>query len=419
MNTTSSTNLIDTDFHQENLDFSQITPEDFENLVFHLLDEMGFSNLNWRKGGEGNSATDGGRDLEATYWSVRPAESLEEKYWFEVKHRSKQLEKIQVQKTVLNASGNNRKDNVVIITNKTISNPTKDWLSDFQLDHKTPRVMIWQGHDLELFLRKNPRTLAKFLPSSLAFSGRCKVIRSKFQNLMLLPSIGEVEELWRHRKTLKDEETHMLMIAVVAEVAYGDVCKRRWGIELDRITLFSITVSLIANLFPFIVACSKNNKEQSILIDAASYLLQCLLMREGVEICLSAALTPEEYFEDLDVLPEEFQMKRCLPIINTILHDLSVQCSSRDCSKVSYLRLTDENNDYFERFLKPSPEQKNEEDNLILNSTIFDCKLGLVEKESYCLFGDPEDITSVNQMKEKLAFAKSVILSRSAEMKNT
>ena len=119
MNTTSSTNLIDTDFHQENLDFSQITPEDFENLVFHLLDEMGFSNLNWRKGGEGNSATDGGRDLEATYWSVRPAESLEEKYWFEVKHRSKQLEKIQVQKTVLNASGNNRKDNVVIITNKT------------------------------------------------------------------------------------------------------------------------------------------------------------------------------------------------------------------------------------------------------------------------------------------------------------
>ena len=57
--------LTDTDFLQHSLDFSDITPEDFENLVFHLLDEMGFSNIQWRKGGPGNSATDGGRDLEA------------------------------------------------------------------------------------------------------------------------------------------------------------------------------------------------------------------------------------------------------------------------------------------------------------------------------------------------------------------
>ena len=41
--TDTSTKLTDIDFLQEKLDFSEITPVDFENLVFHLLDEMGFS----------------------------------------------------------------------------------------------------------------------------------------------------------------------------------------------------------------------------------------------------------------------------------------------------------------------------------------------------------------------------------------
>lgn len=120
--------LTDIDFLQERLDFSEINAVDFENLIFHLLDEMGFSNLTWRKGGEGNSATDGGRDLEATFWTVLPALSKEEKYWFEVKHRANQLEKSQVQSAVLNASGNNSKDNIVIVTNKTVSNPTLPWI---------------------------------------------------------------------------------------------------------------------------------------------------------------------------------------------------------------------------------------------------------------------------------------------------
>ncbi|OOE32477.1 hypothetical protein BZG05_14015 [Salinivibrio kushneri] len=198
-----STTLTDIDFLQEKLDFSEISPVDFENLVFHLLDEMGFANLIWRKGGEGNSATDGGRDLEGTFWTILPAVSKEEKYWFEVKYRTNQLEKTQVQSAVLNAAGNNSKDNVVIITNKTISNPTLDWIKEFQDTNKRPAVTVWQGHDLELLLRKNPRTLAKFLPSSLAFSGRCKVIKSKFSNLMLLPAGGELDELWKREKNTR------------------------------------------------------------------------------------------------------------------------------------------------------------------------------------------------------------------------
>ncbi|WP_152004850.1 restriction endonuclease [Desulfoluna spongiiphila] len=96
-----SINLTDIDFLQGQLDFSEIDPENFEKLVFHLLDEMGFFNLSWRKGGKGNSSNDGGRDIDGTFWTISPAVKKEEKYWFEVKYRKNQLEKSQVQNTVL------------------------------------------------------------------------------------------------------------------------------------------------------------------------------------------------------------------------------------------------------------------------------------------------------------------------------
>lgn len=90
--------LTNIDFIQESLDFSKVSPTDFENLIFHLLDEMGFSNIVWRKGGEGNSATDGGRDLEATFWTVLPTVSKEQSFWFEVKYRTHHLEKTKFKK---------------------------------------------------------------------------------------------------------------------------------------------------------------------------------------------------------------------------------------------------------------------------------------------------------------------------------
>src|SRR5215217_7455794 len=127
-----SLTLNDLDFHQETLEFSALDPVDFEKLVFHLLDEMGFGDLIWRKGGEGNSATDGGRDLEAKYWRIDPIGSTEERYWFEIKYRSHKLETRQVQQVVLNAAADGKKDRLIIVTNSTVSNQCLDWIQSFR-----------------------------------------------------------------------------------------------------------------------------------------------------------------------------------------------------------------------------------------------------------------------------------------------
>lgn len=414
--TNASTTLTDIDFLQGDLDFSKINPVDFENLIFHLLDEMGFSNLIWRKGGEGNSATDGGRDLEGTFWTVLPTVSTEEKYWFEVKYRKNQLEKTQVQSAVINAAGNNSKDFIVIITNKTVSNPTLDWIKDFQNSNKRPRVTIWQGHDLEILLRKNPRTLAKFLPSSLVFSGRCKAIKSKFANLMLLPSGGELDELWDRRDEYS-EDSFLTLAAVIAEVEYGDIIQHPWGINLDKERLFSTLAIGMLNIFPFILKSSSLNRDQRAISNGLSYLAQCLIIRGGSELTANVLFDPEQYADVEYIVPDELKATRFGPILNGAYHDLAMFCSAKHCLKLHHMTPKDKP-DYFLRFSPPPSSRAKLDDRfLILNSSNEECPLGLVELDQYCPLGEtdgtPKDL---HTLIVKLEFIRKVIERRSAQV---
>jgi hypothetical protein len=406
-------NLTDVDFLQEGLNFSDIDPVQFENLVFHLIDEMGFSNLHWRKGGEGNSATDGGRDLEATFWSVQPSGAKEQKYWFEVKYRTGQLEKLQVQSTILNAAGNHSKDNIVIVTNKTISNPTLDWVNDFQSTHKVPTITIWQGHDLELLLRKNPRTLARFLPTSLAFTGRCKVVESKFSNLLLLPSGGELCELWEYRDQYYNN-SFLTLGACLAEVSYGDVIARPWGMVLDKERLIATFATGMINVYPFVFRCSSLNREQAPIINGMSYLLQCLLVRCGAEAAFKIITDPENLFELNYELPYELKFNRYEPILGIMLHDLAMYCSSKYCLKLHYKEPKDET-DYFMRFLNPRYNKEDRDRFLVMNSSKQKCNLGLVREDEYCPLAEdvPKDADGLIKI---LNLVRSVIFSRAGEL---
>lgn len=119
---------------------SNLQPDEFEKLAFYLLDDMGFKSLEWRKGGEGVSATDRGRDLAGKYAKVEPDDSIAiENWWIEVKHRSHTLIKITVQSIIINATARRDVDVFAIFTNNLISNPTLDWIKEFQITHiKSP-----------------------------------------------------------------------------------------------------------------------------------------------------------------------------------------------------------------------------------------------------------------------------------------
>ncbi len=412
--------LTDTDFLQQKLDLSEISPAEFENLVFQLIDEMGFSNGVWRKGGPGNSSNDGGRDLEASAWEIGPARSSEKRYWFEVKFRSSNLEKREVQAAVLNAAGNNRKDHLVIVTNSTISNPCLDWIEDFRQEHKVPEVTVWQGHDLEILLRKNPATLAKFLPTSLSLSGRVKLIESRFFNMCILPSLDEVQELWRNLDSINANLTAMLA-AILAKSAHGDLVERPWGMEIDETTLLGVTVHGVANLFPLFHRSLLYERDQDNLIPGLAYLIQCVLVRYGADLAAQVLTRAEEFMEDSPGdLPDEVLDYRIRPILSIIYDDLAHHCSANFCMKLHYDRDSNEAS-YFARFDPIERQIERKTGFLVMNSNEKQCDLGLVATNAYCPLGEdlPDEPIEEGDLARRLDFARRVIVQRNALLKET
>ena len=405
--------LSDLDFQLESLNFSDLSPSAFENLVFHLVAEMGFSNLVWRKGGEGNSATDGGRDLEATYWRVEPVGSHEMLYWYEVKYRTGQLERSKVQKAVLDASASSSIDCLVIVTNSTISNPCLDWIREHQTKHPRPVVSVWQGHDLELILRKNPRTLARYIPTALAFSGRCKVIKSRFLNLFLLPSVDELVDLWQHKDSI-NAESFLLLSAAVSEAAYGNLTERPWGMEFSLEVLIATAATGMANVYPLIHRINTLNRSQTPLIEGLTYLLSCVLVRVGPEEATKVLFEPEHYFGE-ESLPDELNTDRLKPILATLNDQLAMYCSAANyCTKLHH-RDPEHETDFFAQFSTIRP--KKDDRFLILSSQKDDCELGLVARDAFCpLPDDLPERPSREYIAEKLRFAASVLRQRVAEI---
>lgn len=409
--------LTDLDFQLESLNFSDLSPPEFENLIFHLIDEMGFSNLVWRKGGEGNSATDGGRDLEATYWRVEPVSSVELTYWYEVKYRSGQLAKAQVQKAVLDASADPGLDYVVIVTNSTVSNSCLDWIREFQSKHVRPRVSVWQGHDLEVLIRKNPSTLARFIPTALSFSGWCKVVESRFLNLFLLPSVDELVEFWKKRESI-GEKTFVVLAAIFSESAHGDLVERPWGMTVSRNFLMETTATAVVNVYPLVHRIGTLNRSQQPLIEGIAYLIACVLVREGHGVATDLLYQPEMCRGMEERLPATPNSERLKPILATLFDQLAVYCSSANyCTKLHH-REPGEKPNYFARFRERGSPVARDEGYLIMSRREEECQLGIVETGAYCPLPDTlpaRDLTR-KDVEKRLAFAESVLTRRVAEL---
>ena len=57
--------------------FGDLKARDLEECVYWLLDAMGARDLEWRTGGSGDGAADGGRDLEAVFYVPSPDGEME------------------------------------------------------------------------------------------------------------------------------------------------------------------------------------------------------------------------------------------------------------------------------------------------------------------------------------------------------
>jgi len=139
-------------------------PGDFERFCCDLLCELGFKNVDWQKGtGLEASPSDRGRDIQCQVGQVDPDGSEHMRTWFvECKHHVKGVPPSHIQAALSWATAE-QPDTLLIIASNFLSNPTKDYLRDYERENK-PRfkIKVWERPDLERLTLGKSRLLRKY-----------------------------------------------------------------------------------------------------------------------------------------------------------------------------------------------------------------------------------------------------------------
>ncbi|MFL5662815.1 MAG: restriction endonuclease [Ktedonobacteraceae bacterium] len=114
-----------------------LTETQFEEFCYDLLAELGFTNMSWRKGtGLSSSPSDRGRDIECQL--VREdvdGDTILETRYVECKHYKQGVPPDAIH-GALSWATSERPDKLLIIASNFLSNPTKDFLSDYQRNNR-------------------------------------------------------------------------------------------------------------------------------------------------------------------------------------------------------------------------------------------------------------------------------------------
>lgn len=144
--------------------FDHLTEVEFESFCYDLLWEMGFTNIDWRKGtGLASSPSDHGRDIECQLKVTDiDGEVYIEKWFVECKHYKQgvPIEKLQ---NALAWAISERPNKLLIIASNFLSNPTKDALKSY-IDKQKPSflIKIWEKPLLERLCIKKVDLLRKY-----------------------------------------------------------------------------------------------------------------------------------------------------------------------------------------------------------------------------------------------------------------
>lgn len=147
------------------LDLDNLDETDFEEFCFELLHELGFVNVDWRKGtGLQSSPADRGRDIVAQLERIDIDGSKHLETWFiECKHQKRGVppEKLQ---GLLSWANVERPQTALVIASNFLSNPAKDYLRDFELNNRPPfRIKYWERPQLNRLTRDKRQFLERFM----------------------------------------------------------------------------------------------------------------------------------------------------------------------------------------------------------------------------------------------------------------
>lgn len=264
--------------------WDEIKGKDLEELLYWLFDSMGAKDLEWRKGGKGGGTSDQGRDLECTFYTSSPEGDLtQQKWWIEAKGRTATVDPTDIKESVLNVTGMDDVDVLVIATNSQFSNPTRDWIRKWQEKHKRPVVKLWERSSLERLASKHHLAVIRLYSKALSPQGKLEVARTKLWNYASFTDKPILEELWKNRENLTI--THESLFALIAsEMANGDIVKRSWAAAAKNEVLLTAIMHAFMNSFYIFFRINEAGSRQAPIRKSFSYLVLMAIDRVGAKV---------------------------------------------------------------------------------------------------------------------------------------
>jgi len=148
-------------------DLDKLTPTQFENLCENLLRALGFTDINWRKGANGDSSPgDDGCDLVAKYLRIDPDGSPYQETWaIECKHYQKSTVPFSKIEPFLTFAETTRPNVALIITSGYLSNGTKRGIEKWKETRKVSyRIKQWEKEELLALLAQTQSGSLKIGP---------------------------------------------------------------------------------------------------------------------------------------------------------------------------------------------------------------------------------------------------------------
>lgn len=331
--------------------FVTLKGRDLEECVYWLFDALGAKDLEWRTGGTGGGAADGGRDLEATFYVPSPDGEMEaQSWWIECKGRSGTLEPDAVKTACLNAMARQNLDVLVIVTNTDFSNPTRDWVKTFQAGYDRPKIKLWDQATLERQLSRHPSVVLRLFADALSVAGRLEALRERFWNRLEYGNLKALEDIWPERDTLGIGPLDRVAL-ITNEFARGSIVERPWAGAATAEALFDTLQIGLLNL-PYLWLRTVRVGDDGALINAFAYLIVAALQHTRAKDVADHIIDLVQHRQGT-VLPDSVLNVLLMPILDQISEDMRDLCTG-DCQRFSGLgrpdRRQDPLKDYWTRY---------------------------------------------------------------------
>lgn len=365
-----------------NIPFSDLKAKDLEECVYWLLDAMGARDLEWRIGGAGGGSSDGGRDLEAVFHVPSPDGELEpQRWWIECKGRKGTVEPEAVKSAALNSQCRSDLAYIVVVTNTTFSNPTREWVKEWQENHPRPRIKLWDKASLERMLSREPAVVLRLFAEALSTDGKLEATRERFWNKVEYTAESLLEQFWTRRSTLKIGPLERIAL-IANELAHGSLAQRPWAASADRDEVIHTLQICIMNIIYLVMRSSRAGIEQTPITGTIAHLVLMGLRYIPPDKLANDILSLIEDGKDRKV-PEDVVEYMLGPIMDRISSEMAELCSA-DCKrlstsdKVSALSRSDNDlESYWYRFQKDGkPRRTAPERYLIIESHDKPCNVG-------------------------------------------